>query len=259
MTSEFDHLNPTDEDLQWQIDRLVDGELDRESQRRLLLDFESQPARWRALALTFLEQDALRGDLAEAMLPVASASTPMRMPSKAPNVPTSRTPWLALAASVLVAFGIGALVGGVWNDAPLPPPAGRLVEQGTAPTVPEATAAPKSVAGQPQSDAARSRVDRKSIDQEPVKEQPWKMVFTDEKDGQGQPIELPVYQVRHDLRDLANLPAAIPPEVATALERSGHRIDRHRKIVPLRLDDGRHLMIPMEQVELQFVGNQEFQ
>jgi hypothetical protein len=45
-------------------------------------------------------------------------------------------------------------------------------------------------------------------------------------------------------------PAAVPEDVRQALERLGHHVEQQRRFVPYRLDDGRRLVIPVDQVEV---------
>ena len=45
-------------------------------------------------------------------------------------------------------------------------------------------------------------------------------------------------------------PAAVPDDVRQALERLGHHVEQQRRFVPYRLDDGRRMVIPVEQVEV---------
>jgi hypothetical protein len=54
-------------------------------------------------------------------------------------------------------------------------------------------------------------------------------------------------------------PSALPPFVLQALERAGHRVRQDRQFVPIDLDDGRRVVLPVDQVEVQFVGHREFQ
>ncbi len=107
------------------LDRLVDGELDRDGQRRLLAHIESNN-QWRDLALAFLEAQAWQQDLGalrQPALPAEPVAEPVRpaepvAPSRR-NIPA--TSWLTLAVAVLVAFGVGfqivAPVAGPWPHA----------------------------------------------------------------------------------------------------------------------------------------------
>ena len=55
---------------------------------------------------------------------------------------------------------------------------------------------------------------------------------------------------------LENQPAAIPPAVLRALERSGRHVEQHSEFIPVNLKDGRKLVLPVVRVDMQFVGHQ---
>ncbi|HEV3339141.1 MAG TPA: hypothetical protein VG125_02255 [Pirellulales bacterium] len=54
-------------------------------------------------------------------------------------------------------------------------------------------------------------------------------------------------------------PTAVPDEVRQALERLGHHVEQQRRLVPYRLDDGRRMVIPVDQVEVRPVENRSYQ
>jgi hypothetical protein len=78
------------------LDRLVDGELDGEERRNLLVHLDVTPDGWKRCALAFLEAQAWRE--------VLKAPSPMH--ARRPIVSPSR---LAFAASLVAAFGAGWL------------------------------------------------------------------------------------------------------------------------------------------------------
>jgi hypothetical protein len=87
----------------------------------------------------------------------------------------------------------------------------------------------------------------------------WQMVTVSMPKGpQGgqEAIELPA--VERDSIDeawLRNLPAAMPADVLQALERTGHRVQQHRDLVPVEMNDGRRLVVPVDRVEIHYVGD----
>ncbi len=58
---------------------------------------------------------------------------------------------------------------------------------------------------------------------------------------------------------LNSFPQAMPQEVQEALRRMGHRVHQSRQLVPLRMKDGRKLVVPVDQIEVHYVGNQPYQ
>jgi hypothetical protein len=52
---------------------------------------------------------------------------------------------------------------------------------------------------------------------------------------------------------------AVPDHVRQALERLGHQVEQQRRLVPYRLDDGRRVVIPVDQVDVRPVEIQSYQ
>jgi anti-sigma factor RsiW len=105
------------------IDRLVDGELPSDERRRLLLSLESQPEGWRRCALAFIEAQTWRDQMRGVLAPAGSrpqldadATAPCQATltlATADDKPRPRYTglWLAAAACLLLAFGLGRQVG----------------------------------------------------------------------------------------------------------------------------------------------------
>jgi hypothetical protein len=58
---------------------------------------------------------------------------------------------------------------------------------------------------------------------------------------------------------LRTQPAAMPDEVRQALERMGHHVEQRRQLVPYRLDDGRRVLVPVDQVEVRPARSRSYQ
>ncbi|MFW5693118.1 MAG: hypothetical protein ACOCWL_02780 [Thermoguttaceae bacterium] len=237
------------------LDRLVDGELPETERHELLADLDRQPDGWRRCALAFLEAQCWRQELrgwvdARQSPPSATAETSEearrpagRLGNRKVSARTSTA--LAMAASFLVALWLAWSVQDAFEVGRAPRPGPGVVAQSMpgpetpAPAAPEAPAPP-----QPQrAVAARG---------------PWQMVTlsADGPDGQkSQTIDLPACDRKHlDSRWPETLPSALPPEVLEALQRSGYRVRQHRELMPIEMQDGRRLVVPVEQVELEYVG-----
>jgi hypothetical protein len=81
------------------------------------------------------------------------------------------------------------------------------------------------------------------------------MTLVDNQGDIERQLEIPV--VETDSLDpgwLGRPPSAIPHEIADALRRDGHIVEEQRLYVPVRLDDGRQAIIPLDQAEVRFVG-----
>jgi hypothetical protein len=71
------------------------------------------------------------------------------------------------------------------------------------------------------------------------------------KNGDVEPNQL-------DRQWLQNTPPAIPENVAQALERTGHEVRQRREFVPVSLEDGRQMVMPVDHVDVHYVGNRTY-
>jgi endonuclease YncB( thermonuclease family) len=111
------------------FDRLADGELTNAERQALLASLDSRADGWRRCALALLEAQTWRRDFksfvtqespptvvqVEAVVPPELPARPM----KTSSTRRSADRWFALAASALVAFGVGWGVRGSDSDQPL--------------------------------------------------------------------------------------------------------------------------------------------
>lgn len=239
-------MHNSNTDKQALLDLLVDGELDEVQRRELLAWCEREPDAWRRCALAFLEAQSwskVLGDLAEersAKLPQPTsheAVAPARL--SRPQSFWNRRNWgtmLAMAASVVLAFTLGLKIREAERAGEIPArqPTLNVVDNQTS-TNPTA-----SLSGRPEQGQASARL----------------AVGGSSADG----IQVPV--VAGDQLDggwLLSQPSAVPEEVRRALERMGHRVEQQRRLVPYRLGDGRRVVVPVDQVEVRPVGNQDYQ
>lgn len=213
------------------FDRLVDGELSEPQRRELLGTLDQEPGGWRRCALAFLEAQCWKEGLGSLVRPSKPAPV---VPGRAP---TSRTrsfriyggTVLAMAASFLLAFGLAAYWLGDGTTGPAPHGVvPKLAGIGPAPIVAPPTAASSS---------------------------PWQMVSLGAPDGGAGGLTIPAREYdRWDDQMMKNMPAAIPENILKAFERTGHQVQRQRNLVPMRMDDGRVLIVPVEQMEIQPVS-----
>jgi hypothetical protein len=225
------------------FDRLVDGELDARAQAELLIRLDDQPGDWRKLALAFVEAQTLgvelRGIAAERSRPLSQETRPEHVALR--DSEESSVPWsklLSLAATMLIAVGIGFGVGRVWQR-----DVGANVEQRHVVAGPtgdtELPPWPGSVA---QSDGP----------------QPRGMMTVSTTDGS--PVELPVYDAGAGGEQMLTAAGtAVPPEVIRALRSRGHEVKQQRRLWPVDLGDGRQIIVPVDQVDVQYVGDRAYQ
>lgn len=242
-------------DKQRLLDLLVDGELNEAQRREVLSWCEREPDGWRRCALAFLDAQSWRGVLGQitgerpaavsrqigdpqrsddplCAAPRAGAAVVER-PKAAP--PRSWfTPALALAASVLVAFALGLWARGGWpagdrNMLPLDErhALSRVANDGDSPSDALAAGRPE------QGPTGKVRL------------------VVGGPAGAADEIQLPVVEAQSLGDDWLDGQPAMPLDVQQALERLGHRVRQKRQLVPFSLDDGRRVMVPVDQIEVQ--------
>ncbi len=233
------------------FDRLVDGELGEVERRELLVRLESEPGGWRRCALKFLEsqcwKEAIGGEtrsvseVPETLTRIVTRSvseapeTLAESASEAPRIASPAARWAgrfgtlaAMAASFFVALSLGSLVHRTATVAP-----GGAIGTGMSSQL-------ANTGGPVEAGAS-----------------PWRWVTVS---GQGNAtqrgVQLPaVGRGSIDERWLSQMPPPIPDDVLQALGRTGHRVQQRRQFVPMPLDDGRQVIVPVDQIEVHYVGN----
>jgi hypothetical protein len=235
-----DPISSTDSTL---IDRLVDGELDPRAQAELLGRLDENPGDWRKLALAFVEGQTLgfelRGIAAERSRPLPQEPRPEQVTFRRRENPSA--PWsklLSLAATMLVAVVIGFGAGRVWH-------------RQSGPSTDPATPAKQSTIASPTPGVPTRYV---SNDENT----PRGMVTVQAADGS--PVELPVYEASYGAEKMLSADGtSVPPEVIRALRSRGHEVKQQRRLWPIDLGDGRQIIVPVDQVDVQYVGDRAYQ
>jgi hypothetical protein len=231
------------------FDRLVDGELSEEKRRELLVGLENEPGGWRRCALAFLEAQCWRQSVGQTLLVARGSQERLPHPTAADgtrSVPAAvkRSPWpgrlaaaLAMAASFLLALGLGSLA-----------QRARFAQPGLSDggQVASATPGPQSagpIAAPSQGMAPGSQ----------------RLVTVSYGQGPGTSFNLPAVERGNvDEQWLRSVPRAIPDDVLQALVRTGHQVQQRRELVPVPLQDGRRLLVPVDRVEVHYVGNRTY-
>jgi anti-sigma factor RsiW len=211
------------------IDALVDGTLDDDHRRTLLLDLEADPEGWRRCAMAFLEAQAWT----QALAPLADHQTTPRslvlvtedvqvVPLSSGETPISgerrwdvRRP-IRLAMRSCLAAGLLALAFGAGLFA------NRLSSQDR-PTIAASTPSP----------ATPPPV----VSQVPTPE------FMDV--AANDPID-----------EFAAAMDTTPGHVRRQLASQGYKVEQRRMLVDVPLEDGRLVAVPVDQVSFEYVGNQ---
>jgi hypothetical protein len=212
-------------------DRLVDDELSPDDCRRLLASLDDEPGGWRRCAMAFLEAQAWRRELGELRHEADVRPQPAKANPSRRWVPTWQGA-LAIAGSVVLAFCLG--VGSAEFLAPRPqePLAG-----GNSPPQPESIV---EAAPQP-----AGNVPRRQHGLRPAGSV--RLVVNDEGAEPTDAGELAVYEVNQNVAQyLAEREPAIPLEFIEMLEHRGHTVERHEQYLPIDLEDGRQMIVPVE-------------
>lgn len=243
--SPIDENEPRGEDHRF--DLLVDGELGETRRRELIRGLDDEPGGWRCCALAFLEAQTWKQDFG-AMLREPAEKPSARRLTLRPRRGGYGGTVLAMAASFLVALFLGLMLREVWHRPAPTGPSPLQLADGTPPAQ-----EPIRKADQPEG------LPSEPSQRPDVPAGRWQLVdfpVPGDAEGESNSIRLPAVERDHlDEQWLRGLPVAIPPEVLQALERTGHRVDLYRELVPYRLQDGRQLVVPVDKVDVRYVGN----
>ena len=205
------------------FDLLADGELSEAERRALLGGLDDEPGGWRRCALALLESQEWKRQLGAIVRQSDSHSADKRPPGRARRGPGGKT-LAAMAVSFLVALLLGLVI--------------RDLSHRSGPD------------GSPPVQVAGTDRDAEDRDRRPPPDEPPMQVAAD-----ADSISVPVGRV-DDLDEwLEGLPAALPADVQRALERSGYRVYQTRELVPMGVEDGRQLVVPVDKVNIRYVGN----
>ncbi len=215
---QFEPTESVTDELTRRLDRLVDGELNLAQQRSLLKAIDATPGGWKRCALAFLEsrawEEAFGGAISE------PASTTRTLADRMERLrPAARRGWWVAAASV-AAMLVGMVIGGQtarWRTEPVSP----VVGAGDA----------RQGAMEPRDDSAA-----------------WRLVV-DTADGK---TVLPVYSP--DAAHAPNVGETASDrwwkELSRELKQVGQPLDERRRWYSVSLDDGRQVLIPVNELRL---------
>ena len=226
-------LNDWQENSQQWLERLVDGELTDEAQRKLLLSMDAQPDAWRRCALAFVEAQTLRRDLRgavrESNATIEGGESPTVAKPASPRFLLYRFQWMAMAASLIAAFVVGSI-------------SRRLSFPAAVDNEPKTVVAMAEGTG----DVGYGCNRRKHGGDE---HQTYKVSL---QMPNGQTVDVPVEQATD--KDLESLLASQKPALSEVerqmLESAGHQIEQRREVYPMRLDDGRQILVPVDYVQV---------
>jgi hypothetical protein len=222
-----------------QFDRLVDGELSSTERRALLESLDQRPGGWRRCALAFLEAQSWGQEFRQLAGPSERALHSVEV---VPSAQIARNPngrrvamwagarWLALAASLLLAFTLGTMR----RDRAVPIAVGPPQTNGQIATLTQ----PPAGAGR------QSKVDDALT-----------FWVRDDK-GQARPLRVPLVDAR-TLDDQLGMQfqPGIPADVRDRLQNGGFNVQSQRRYAPLWLENGRPMILPVEDTRIVPVSN----
>jgi hypothetical protein len=218
------------------LDRLVDGELGEAEHRELLAGLDDEPGAWRRCALAFLEAQTWRGELSTLAAEPLVAS-PARKSLKRSSI------WglcLAVAASLLVAFGLGMKYQSV----------GRLLQAGNSPR--QSNDEPSQWAqdewSEPEEDW--SRPEAESVAESPAEVGQTITLALADGDEAEREIRLPVSNAAEGDQAWNESESTMPSELLQSLQQGGLEVRRQQRFMPIDLSDGRRLIVPIEEIEI---------
>jgi hypothetical protein len=208
-------------DKQRLLDLLVDGELSDRARSDVLAWCEHEPDGWRRCALAFLEAQSWSKVLGDLTDTRLPAAEPMDQPPNVTTVARPSTFWTVRQWGTLLAMAASVVLAFTL---------GLWIR-----------------------DAGKAG-------QIAPLEQPAMNVVGNGTSSDSDEIRLPVVEAgRLDGDWLRMQPAAVPDEVRRAFERLGHEVEQQRRLVPYRLEDGRRVVVPIDQVEVRPVENRSYQ
>lgn len=247
-------------------DRLVDGELPEDARREFLSRLDSVADGWRRLALTFLEAQAWRESMGKLLTPEQGAREPFpqkevaspRAVARAEKKSARARPWgaerwlldiLALAAVFMIALALGGWLGRGIGQTGLPSVDAQVDLAGN----PVASPAAPAAAGLP--------VD--SAPQQPVVS-PWRLVSVPlgvGPDGAMTMVDVPVLDSESPDAASATLPGPyLPlPQFVDSLRQNGHTVEHQREYMPVDLPDGSRTVFPVDNLQIRYIGNRDYQ
>lgn len=240
-----DQNPPSSDDRRF--DLLVDGELGEAARRQLLSRLDDEPGGWRRCALAFLEAQSWRQAFG-AVVAGTKAEVPSRRPTTWFRLGGPASTLLAMAASFAAALILGAVVQGIRTPGTSAggSAGGEIVErvgmESSGGHVGPKENPPDGSRGKPA--AAPPKL--------------WVVGLPGAvgPEGEGQTIPL-LAEERDQLNEhwLQSLPAPLSPEVLEQLQQVGLRVEQRRRLLPWRMKDGRRLVVPVDEVDLHYVGN----
>ncbi len=247
-------LPPADDQSNQLFDLLADDELDDTRRRELLGGLDDRPGGWRRCAMAFLEAQSWRREMKGFLDEPSPETVPTLLekptPKKNDTPPPKRrkrfnlsNPLLSMAASFLLAIGLTSLI--------------QDMRHGGGPVIGGSGSQFASVVDQ---GAQQAGISPLGFSIEPHKDVQLVRINGRAPSGKPQSVRLPaIAQDRLDHSWLKTMPSAIPAELVQQYQQAGHEVQTSRQLLPIRLSDGRKLVIPVDQLDVHYTSLPAYQ
>lgn len=218
------------------LDRLVDGELTDAEERAVLRQLDRTPGGWRHCALAFVESRCWQREAQGLCQQAGNAKPPVARSANRRAGASSAISWrtlLAMAAVLLLAFGIGRYLPRPWRNESPRSGAGPVAGQ-HGPVQPVAS-----------STAGRSQV-RPGEPAPPAGPPVANLTFVDDR---GRQVQVPIFDWDERVAEqLLYRSQPLPNNLLQSLKR--HEVHRRQRYVPVVLEDGRHVVVPVQELDI---------
>jgi len=230
---------PLNEDIL--LDRLVDGELSGKERRQLLESFDERPEGWRRCALAFLEAQSWREEMGQVARGRASKTNEPKSPasSAAPGRKShwsSIATWLAMAACLLLAFGLGRMQH----------ERGRQIAGGSIRPIGQVASVDPSI----NSTSPDSATPGDAV-----------TLFVQGEDGRRHPVRVPLVDASTLDKQLGvQFQSGLSDDVRNQLKNNGYAVHSKRQYAPLwfEKEKGRPMILPVEDTKIVPVSNRVY-
>jgi hypothetical protein len=220
------------------FDRLVDGELCADERRALLESLDSRPDGWRRCALAFLEAQSWRSELRT--VATTPAAIPVSNKSIAPKPVSQRrtvwvaAEWFAVAAALMLAFKVG----GWQRNSGIP-----VANVTTSPSNQVASAPPIVATPAPNSGKSSDAIN----------------LWVRDDGGKLQRVRVPLVDANAlDHQYGTIFQTGVPDDVRNQLKDQGLTVQSKRQYAPMWLDNGRPMVVPVEDTKIVPVSNKVY-
>ena len=233
-------MNYVDEEVR--VQRLVDGEMNLEERREFFEDLDSSPDEWRRVSLAFVEDQIWRTEY--------QSLYSQTQPTTAVEVSTTRSGDLSFRHVIflIAASVVASTTAGYWMGER----SSRLDGIGTAfdsDSGPDAIDDDRNPA-----EFVRDDGDSKSStdNQAPATNNTYRLQFVRNANGQREVFEIPVFEASEPWMESEQ--PRLPDNFRDWLSTSGYDVEQNTRYVSGRLDDGRHVVLPVNRVDVKYRG-----